>query len=387
METKRVFLIILDSLGIGALPDAAEYGDQDANTLESIRNSKAFYAPNLKELGLFNIKGVHGGTDVPKGAFCRMKEASKGKDTIIGHWEICGIVSERPMPTYPEGFPSEVTEAFTALTGKEILCNLPCSGTEVIKDYGEEHLKTGKLIVYTSADSVFQIAAHEESVPLEELYTYCETARKLLHGKHGVGRVIARPFVGSAGSFTRTANRRDYALKPPVPTILDRISGEGMQVKAVGKINDIFAGSGITESYKTHGNAEGMEITSRIQQEDFRGLCFVNLVDFDMIYGHRRDVDGYAKAISEFDKWLGGFLKEMKPHDVLIISGDHGCDPGYTHTDHTREYTPLLVYGDGIKAVDLGEGESFSLIGDTVCGLLGIPHGGEGFTDKLINYI
>ncbi len=386
MSKKRIFLIILDSFGIGAMPDAADYGDKGANTLAGIRNSKEFYAPNLKALGLFNIKGVGGGVAAPKAAYCRLAEASKGKDTIVGHWEICGIVSEHPMPTYPHGFPKEVTDGFTALTGKDILCNKPYSGTEVIKDYGKQHVDTGALIVYTSADSVFQIAAHEDVVPVEELYEYCEVARKMLKGKHGVGRVIARPFAGEEGSYFRTPRRRDYALAPTKPTVLDIIKESGKQVIAVGKINDIFAGKGITAYYKTKNNTEGMELTSRLQGEDFEGLCFVNLVDFDMIYGHRRDVAGYAAAVTEFDRWLGDFMENMRPEDVLMISGDHGCDPSYTHTDHTREYVPLLIYGEGIKPVDLGEGAGFALTGNTVCQLLDIsvPNDGDGFANIIM---
>ncbi|MBE6678403.1 MAG: phosphopentomutase [Ruminococcaceae bacterium] len=385
MKTKRVFLIILDSFGIGAMPDAADYGDSGANTLASLRSLKDFDLPTLKSLGLYNIKGVGGGVDDPKAAYCRLAEKSKGKDTIVGHWEICGVVSERPMPTYPQGFPDEVIQAFTALTGKNVICNKPYSGTEVIKDYGEEHIKTGDLIVYTSADSVFQIAAHEDVIPVEELYEYCAVARKMLKGKHGVGRVIARPFTGAAGNFQRTPRRKDYALAPPCDTTLNRISDKGLSVIAVGKINDIFAGSGITAAYKTKSNKEGMELTSRIQSEDFEGLCFVNLVDFDMIYGHRRDVSGYAAAAREFDAWLEGFIKGMRPDDVLMISGDHGCDPGYGHTDHTREYTPLLIYGSHIKPLDLGEGASFALIGKAAEELLGVSVAeGDGTVDKIL---
>lgn len=383
MNTKRVFLIILDSFGIGAMPDAAEYDDSGANTLASLRAHKDFNLPTLRALGLYNIKGVGGGVENPKAAYCRLAEKSKGKDTIVGHWEICGVVSDRPMPTYPQGFPDEVIQAFTALTGKNVLCNKPYSGTEVIRDYGDRHIETGDLIVYTSADSVFQIAAHEDIIPVAELYEYCAVARKMLKGKHGVGRVIARPFIGTSGNYQRTPRRKDYALAPPCDTSLNRISGKGLDVIAVGKINDIFAGSGITASYKTKNNKEGMELTSRLQSEDFEGLCFVNLVDFDMIYGHRRDVAGYAAAAEEFDLWLKGFLKTMRPDDVLMISGDHGCDPGYRHTDHTREYTPLLIYGAGIKSQDLGEGETFALIGETVEELLKIS-AGSGFGNKIL---
>ncbi len=378
MKTKRVFLIVLDSLGIGALPDAADYGDAGANTLGSIRKDPNFSCPNLERLGLFNISGTGGGVDAPLGAYGALAELSRGKDTVIGHWELCGIVSERPLPTYPEGFPPEVTEAFTALTGKAILCNKPYSGTEVIKDYGKEHMETGALIVYTSADSVFQIAAHEDVIPVEELYSYCETARRLLRGRHGVGRVIARPFVGEEGSFTRTANRHDYALPPTADTALDRISAAGLQVIGVGKINDIFAGKGITRYIKTKSNADGMVKTDAFAAEDFSGLCFVNLVDFDSVYGHRRDVAGYARALSEFDSWLGGFIQGMAEDDVLMITADHGCDPDYTvHTDHTREYVPLLVYGKGVEPRDMGTMSGFFHVGEMVAELLGVKRDQE----------
>lgn len=385
METKRVFLIVLDSFGIGALPDAAAYGDSGANTLASVARSPHFSVPNMRALGLFNIRGNGGCASVPNGAYGRLAERSGGKDTIIGHWEICGVVSEKPLPTYPHGFPSEITEELACLTGRGILCNLPYSGTEVIADYGEEHLRTGKLIVYTSADSVLQIAAHEDVVPVEELYRYCAAARTLLCGEHAVGRVIARPFEGAPGAFTRTARRKDFALPPPRTALPDCLSAVGLDVLAVGKINDIFAGRGITRFYKTHGNAHGMEVTARLAAEPFNGLCFVNFVDFDMLYGHRRDTDGYAAALSAFDLWLGGFLKLLREGDVLMITADHGCDPGYTHTDHTREYIPLMVYGGGIRPVDLGERRSFSDIGKTVAELFGItaPIEGEGFADKI----
>lgn len=372
MKTKRVFMIVLDSLGIGALPDAALYGDAGANTLGSIRKDPGYRCPNLERLGLYNIKGIEGGVDAPLGAYGAMAELSRGKDTVIGHWELCGIVSEQPLPTYPEGFPPEVIEAFKALTGKEVLCNKPYSGTEVIKDYGKEHMDTGALIVYTSADSVFQIAAHEDIIPVEELYGYCETARKLLRGRHGVGRVIARPFVGDeVGGFTRTANRHDYALSPTAETVLDRICAAGLEVIGVGKINDIFAGKGITRYVKTASNADGMAKTDAFAAEDFCGLCFVNLVDFDSVYGHRRDVAGYARALSEFDLWLGGFMERMEDGDVLMITGDHGCDPDYvSHTDHTREYVPLLVYGKSIAPVDMGIMKGFYHAGEMAAGLL-----------------
>ncbi len=378
MKAKRVFLIVLDSFGIGALPDAAAYGDAGANTLGGVRNHPAFAVPNMARLGLFNISGIEGGVDKPQGAFARVAEKSKGKDTIIGHWEICGIVSERDLPTYKNGFPKELIERFKHLTGREVLCNKPYSGTEVIKDYGKEHTETGALIVYTSADSVFQVAAHEEVVPVEELYRYCELAREMLTGEHSVGRVIARPFVGKEGSYTRTANRHDYALAPPAPTVLDGIRAAGKAVIAIGKINDIFAGKGITEYTKTKNNADGMAKTLEASKKDFEGLCFTNLVDFDQLYGHRRDVEGYAVALTEFDRWLGGFLPTLRDGDVLIITADHGCDPSYTHTDHTREYVPLMVYGGGIKSVDLGTLDSFADIGKSIGAMLSADCIGEG---------
>lgn len=372
MKAKRVFLIVLDSFGIGELPDAASYGDKGANTLGGVRAHPAFNVPNMKKLGLFNIQGVDGGVESPLGAFARVGEKSGGKDTIIGHWEICGVISKQALPTYPKGFPKDVIEKFEALTGRKTLCNKPYSGTEVIKDYGEEHIKTGALIVYTSADSVFQIAAHEDVVPPKELYRYCEIARNMLSGEHSVGRVIARPFTGEKGSFVRTANRHDYALPPPEETALDFIKSAGRDVIAIGKINDIFAGKGITEYTKTKNNADGMEKTLEVLKREFCGLCFTNLVDFDQQYGHRRDVEGYAKALTEFDRRLGELLPMLGEEDVLVITADHGCDPSYTHTDHTREYVPLIIYGKGVKAVDLGVLDSFADIGKSIASMLGV---------------
>ena len=365
---KRVFLIVLDSFGIGEAPDAADFGDLGANTLRSVAASSFFSADNLIAMGLGNIDGVSAikAADTPTAAYARLSEKSRGKDTTTGHWEIAGLVSEQPMPTYPDGFPEEVLKEFEAAVGRGVLCNLPYSGTDVIRDYGEEHLKTGKLIVYTSADSVFQIAAHEELVPLSELYSICEKARALLVGKHGVGRVIARPFIGEVGSFTRTANRRDFSLTPPKPTVLNELSDSGFDVIGVGKIGDIFAMSGITETHPTHGNGEGMAKAKELLFRDFTGLCFINLVDFDMLYGHRQDKDGYARAISEFDGWLGGFIKGLRENDVLMITADHGCDPSDDSTDHTREYVPLLVYGEGIEPENLGTKDGFDTIAELV---------------------
>ena len=363
---KRIFLIVLDSVGIGAEPDAAEYGDEGTNTLKSAATSRYFHMPNMESLGLFNIDGIdwHPSVPSPRAAVARMREASKGKDTTIGHWEISGIYSGRPLPTYPDGFPQEVLDEFTRRTGRGVLCNRPYSGTEVIKDYGDEHVKTGKLIVYTSADSVFQIAAHEKIVPPETLYEYCRIAREILTGEHGVGRVIARPFEGESGHYVRTPRRHDFSIEPPSVDMLDQLKEKGYDVIAVDKIFDIFAGKGITEHVYTAGNAEGMQRTYEYQNRDFEGLCFINLVDYDMLYGHRNDIDGYAKALTAFDEWLPEFLANMRPDDVLMITADHGCDPGYTvSTDHSREYTPLVIYGEKIAPVNLGTRETFADIG------------------------
>ena len=372
---KRVFLIVLDSLGIGALPDAAQFGDVGVNTLASCAQSAKLSVPNLCKAGLGNIDGVTCllKTAEPIGAFGRLTERSAGKDTTIGHWEIAGIVSEQPLPTYPDGFPEEILKPFREATGRGVLANAPWSGTAVIERYGEEHMRTGDLIVYTSADSVFQIAAHEEIVSAETLYEYCRIARKLLCGKHGVGRVIARPFVGKPGGFVRTAKRHDFSLEPPKKTLLDAVKEAGMDSIAVGKIFDIFAGHGITEHVYNKSNAHGMEHALAYAKKDFHGLCFVNLVDFDMLYGHRRDIDGYASALTEFDRWLLEFLACLQPEDVVMITADHGCDPAYTATtDHTREYVPLLVLGQWIKPVNLGTRQSFADIAATVAELLGV---------------
>ncbi len=371
---KRVFLIVLDSLGIGEMPDAAAFGDFGVNTLAACATSQKLHIPNLIAAGLGNIDGV---SCLPKaeavGAYARLGEASMGKDTTIGHWEIAGLVSADPLPTYPEGFPEEILAPFKAATGRGVLANAPWSGTAVIDEYGAEHMRTGDLIVYTSADSVFQIAAHEEIVPPEQLYEYCRIARKLLAGKHGVGRVIARPFVGTPGAFKRTSNRHDFSLEPPRETLLDAVKAAGLSSIGVGKIYDIFAGVGVTEHVYNKSNADGMAHTDRYAAQDFTGLCFVNLVDFDMQFGHRRDIDGYAAALSEFDDWLGGFLPKLGEEDVLMITADHGCDPAYTATtDHTREYVPLLVLGKGVRPGSLGTRESFADIAATVAQLLGV---------------
>lgn len=377
---KRVFLVVADSLGIGALPDAADFGDAGAHTFKHITKSPFFKDETLGRMGIYNIDGQDYGTaaEDPCSAHARMGERSKGKDTTVGHWEIAGLVSEKPFPTYPNGFPEEVIKEFSEKTGREILCNKTYSGTEVIKDYGREHVETGKLIVYTSADSVFQIAAHEDVVPLSELYEYCRIAREMLKGEHGVGRVIARPFISENGEFIRTANRRDFSLEPYGRTMLDVLKEKGLDVIAVGKITDIFAGRGMTESIATHGNKEGMEITSELLERDFTGLCFTNLVDFDMLYGHRNDIDGYAGAVAELDNWLKGFINCMREDDILMLTADHGCDPSDVSTDHTREYAPLLVYGKNVFPKNLGTRESFADIGATVCELFGAELDTEG---------
>lgn len=366
---KRVFLIVLDSFGIGEMPDAASYGDAGSNTLGTVSKSPCFSMPNMAKMGLFNLDGVTDGEKEPEpsAAFARMAEFSRGKDTTTGHWEIAGLISTKPMPVFPDGFPDKVIREFEEKTGRKVLCNKPYSGTEVIKDYGEEHMRTGALIVYTSADSVFQIAAHEDIVPVEELYRYCETARKILVGDMGVGRVIARPFVGEPGNFTRTSRRHDYSLLPPEDTMLDQLKAAGYDVIGVGKINDIFAGKGLTEFVRTSGNAEGIERTLEYMDRDFDGLCFVNLVDFDMLYGHRNDVEGYAKALTYFDRQLPRIIGKMRRDDILMITADHGCDPGTLSTDHSREYTPLIVYGESVPAgYNWGTRSSFADIGATI---------------------
>lgn len=373
MTVKRIYLIVLDSFGVGALPDAADFGDGDCHTLQTIRTSPRYDTPRMASLGLFHIEGVGGGTGAPKGCFGRCREVSRGKDTTTGHWEIAGIISERGMPTFPEGFPPEVIEKLEAAFGRRVLCNKPYSGTEVIHDYGREHEETGALIVYTSADSVLQIAAHERVVPREELYGYCRAAREIMQGPWGVGRVIARPFIGSYPDYERTAGRHDYSLMPPGETLLDVVHAAGLTTIGVGKISDIFAGRGVGRHIAMDGNEDGMEKTIATQAEDFPGLCFVNLVDFDMKYGHRRDIDGYAEAATAFDRQLARFLDRMRAEDVLIITADHGCDPGAPGSDHTREYVPFLVYGAEVKAgVDLGTRGSFADIGATAAEMLGL---------------
>ena len=385
---KRVFLIVLDSCGIGEEPDAADFGDVGSNTLRSCAQSPDFNMDNLIAAGLGRMDGIDylPVSAAPTAAVARLRELSRGKDTTIGHWEISGIVSENPLPTYPNGFPEEVLAPFRAATGRGVLCNLPYSGTEVIKDYGKQHLETGDLIVYTSADSVFQIAAHESLVPPEQLYEYCRAARKILQGKHGVGRVIARPFDGE-WPFHRTTRRHDFSLEPPAQTLLDAVVAAKKDMIAVGKIHDIFAGRGMTDFTYTAGNTDGLDKTMTLAGRDFEGLCFVNLVDFDMLYGHRRNPDGYAQALHEFDAWLPGFMEKLGEDDLVMITADHGCDPRFTkHTDHTREYVPMIALGKCVKPVNLGTRNGFCDIAATVAELLDVPYQtpGHSFAKDII---
>lgn len=376
MDIRRVWILVLDSFGVGAMPDAAEFGDHDCHTLQTVVQSARYATPHMAAMGLFNIDEVACGQPAlaPLGAFGRCRELSRGKDTTTGHWEIAGIVSRQAMPTFPEGFPPELIARLEAAFGRKVLCNKPYSGTAVIHDYGQEHERTGALIVYTSADSVLQIAAHESVVPPEQLYEYCRQARKLLTGPYAVGRVIARPFIGAYPDYTRTAGRHDFSLLPPAPTMLDALTQGGLDTIGVGKISDIFAARGLGRHIPMAGNTDGMKKTLATQQENFHGLCFVNLVDFDMEYGHRRDVDGYAAALTAFDVQLGEFLAGMKPEDVLLITADHGCDPAAPGTDHTREHTPLLVYGAGIRAgMNLGTRSTFADIAATVAEIFQVP--------------
>ncbi|MCI6443336.1 MAG: phosphopentomutase [Clostridia bacterium] len=373
----RVFLIVLDSFGVGNAPDAAAFGDEGSNTFKACFDSGKLNIPNMKKLGLFNIDGVDFGEreKEPLGAYARLVEESAGKDTTIGHWEIAGIISEKPLPVFPDGFPDEVIKEFERRTGRKTLCNKPYSGTEVIKDYGVEHMKTGALIVYTSADSVFQVAANENVVPVKKLYEYCEIARDILKGDYAVGRVIARPFVGtSPENFARTSNRHDFSLLPPSKTMLDILKDNGKDVLSVGKIIDIFAGQGITEFVRTVSNADGMVKTAEFQKKDFDGLCFVNLVDFDMKYGHRNDVAGYTNALNEFDIALGDFMKNMREDDVLMLTADHGCDPSTPSTDHSRECVPLIICGNNVKSVNLGTRKGFTCIAKTILSMFNLKN-------------
>ncbi len=359
---KRVFLVVLDSFGIGEASDAVCFSDSGSNTLAAVCSYSNEYFPNLSKMGLFDIDGHRDSRIIsyleaqtpetksktrPIGSYGRIRELSNGKDSTIGHWEMAGVYSPSPLPTYPDGFPEEIINSLKEITGREILCNKPYSGTEVIKDYGEEHMKTGALIVYTSADSVLQIAAHEDVVPLETLYDYCAKARELMSGKHSVGRVIARPFNGKPGSFVRTAGRHDYSLEAPSATMLDVLKYKGLDVISIGKIKDLFAERGLTEMIPTSGNTEGIKVLLKKLDDRFNGLCYVNLVDFDMKYGHRNDIEGYTKAMHEFDDALGDIFLRLNPDDLLIITADHGCDPSTESTDHSRENVPVLIYGQG----------------------------------------
>jgi phosphopentomutase len=370
---KRLFLIVLDSVGIGETPDAHLYGDTGSNTLAAVCASPALDIPCLRSLGLFNIDGVSRAKAVPDplAAYARLAPKSPGKDTTTGHWELAGVILDKAFPTFPDGFPNEVTARLREVTGREILCNKPYSGTQVIADYGERHVETGALIVYTSADSVLQIAAHESIVPLTELYRICEQAREIMQGDLGAGRIIARPFEG-AHPFTRTANRHDFSLKPP-KTMLDHLIEANLDVIGVGKIPDIFAGQGISRTVASSNNREGTLAIRSLMREDFCGLCFVNLVDFDMLYGHRNDVDGYAQALTGFDRELRDILPLTRPDDLLIITADHGCDPATPSTDHSREYVPLLAAGRGVVPVNLGTRDSFADTAATIQDFFGLP--------------
>lgn len=373
---------MLDSMGCGEAPDAYLWHDEGSNTLGAIRKSPKFNCPNMINMGLFNIEGVGGGVSKPSGSFARLREASMGKDTTIGHWEMAGIISKKPFPTYPNGFPKEIIDEFEKQTGKKTIVNKPYSGTEVIKDYGKQAIENDELIVYTSADSVFQIAAHEDYVPVKELYRYCEIARNILKGDHAVGRVIARPFTGE-WPYKRTTNRHDFSLVPPKTTMMDLLMENNLSTISVGKIYDIFAGKSISESNRTTSNHNGMEVTLDIQKRDFEGLCFVNLVDMDMIYGHRNDIDGYASAATDFDMQLKDFINNMRDDDILFITADHGCDPSTPSTDHSREYVPMLVYGKHIKSgVDLKTRGTFADISATILEYFNVDKkdtSGEGF--------
>ena len=380
---KRVFIIVLDSVGIGEAPDAASYGDKGSNTLLTVSGHPDFHMPNMASLGLFSIEGTGLAGRNPdlavKASYGKMQEASAGKDTTTGHWEIAGLISKKPLPVYPEGFPEEVIREFEEKTGRKVLCNKPYSGTEVIHDYGQEHMKTGDLIVYTSADSVFQVAAHEDIVPVKRLYEFCQTARGILKGEHNVGRVIARPFKGVWPDFERTPRRHDFSIHPPEDTMLTLIQKSGMEVLSVGKIIDIFAGDGVTDFVRTSCNREGIEKTLEYMERDFEGLMFTNLVDFDMVYGHRNDVAGYAKALSEFDAYLPEVLRRLKAEDILMITADHGCDPGTASTDHSREYVPIIIAGEQVKKnYNLGIRNTFADVAQTVLDYLSVPGQTEG---------
>ena len=369
-KENRAIVVVLDSLGVGELPDAAQFGDAGCHTLLHILARMPDLAlPNLRSLGLLRLLGAQDAV-LPQAGWGKMAERSRGKDTTTGHWELSGLVLDKPFPTFPHGFPDAFLERFSQAVGRPCIGNCTASGTEIIQRLGDEAVRRGALIVYTSADSVFQVAAHEEVVPLSELYAICQTARGMLTGDLAVGRVIARPFVGGQGQYVRTANRRDFSLEPAGRTMLDALQAAGRDVLAVGKISDIFAGRGITESFPTHGNEEGERALLDLLERDFSGLLFVNLVDFDMLYGHRRDAEGYGRALEHFDRTLGEALRRLRPGDLLAVTGDHGCDPTFRGTDHTREYVPLLLHGGATG--DLGVRTSFSDLAATVCRHLGV---------------
>ena len=369
-KENRAVVVVLDSLGVGELPDAAQFGDAGCHTLLHILARMPDLAlPNLRSLGLLRLLGAQDAV-LPQAGWGKMAERSRGKDTTTGHWELSGLVLDKPFPTFPHGFPDAFLERFSQAVGRPCIGNCTASGTEIIQRLGDEAVRRGALIVYTSADSVFQVAAHEEVVPLSELYAICQTARGMLAGDLAVGRVIARPFVGGQGKYVRTANRRDFSLEPTGRTMLDALQAAGRDVLAVGKISDIFAGRGITESFPTHGNEEGERALLDLLERDFSGLLFVNLVDFDMLYGHRRDAEGYGRALEHFDRTLGEALRRLRPGDLLAVTGDHGCDPTFRGTDHTREYVPLLLHGGATG--DLGVRTSFSDLAATVCRHLGV---------------
>ena len=373
---KRVIVVVLDSVGIGEARDAAKFGDEGADTLgHTAEANGGLNIPNMVKLGIGNIDGAHNleRCDNPIGCFGKLAEVSAGKDTTIGHWEMAGIYSPDPFPVYPDGFPDCIIDEFIKKTGiPGILCNKPASGTQIIAELGDEHVATGKPIVYTSGDSVFQIACHEDVVPVETLYEYCKIARKILMGAHAVARVIARPFVGQYPNFERTDRRHDFSLVPPKQTVLDDLKDAGKDVIGVGKIYDIFAGKGITETTANHGNKKNMEKVFELQKKDFNGLCYINLVDFDMIYGHRRDILGYTTALNEFDKDLEIFLANMRDDDVLFITADHGCDPTFKGSDHTREHVPMLFFGKGVKPGPLAPMKTYSDGGQILAHHLGL---------------
>ncbi len=375
-EIKRVVLIVLDSVGVGELPDAGKFGDEGSDTLgNTARAVGGLELPNLQRLGLGNIHPILGvpSSSAPLASYGRLAERSAAKDTTIGHWEIAGLVSPQPFPTYPNGFPAEVIEQFEHQIGRKTLGNYPASGTVIIEELGAEHMRTGFPIVYTSADSVFQVAAHEQIIPVDELYRMCSIARDMLQGEHNVGRVIARPFVGVLGAFERTDRRRDFSTVPPEPTLLDLIVRAGQSVWAVGKIEDIFAGQGITHSVHTHDNMDGVDQTLAATREAGPGLIFTNLVDFDMRYGHRNNPAGYAAALQAVDDRVPELIEALRVSDALMFTADHGCDPTTPSTDHSREYVPLLVYGESVRdGVDLGTRDTFADIGATIADWLGL---------------